>query len=148
MDPLRRKILEAGAAAAAIATAPRVLAQTGSAEGTMSFYERGPVRIHYEVTGSGFPLMLIAGGGLNSTIAGLKSGSPFNPIDEFNREFRCIAADLRNANNGYSSGPLEVDPQERRLAELAYVLGPLVDLLGFVLAEQQRFGHFRPFVRR
>jgi pimeloyl-ACP methyl ester carboxylesterase len=109
MDPVRRKILEAGAAAAAMATASRVLAQTGSAEGGMSFYERGPVRIHYEQTGSGFPLMLIAGGGLNSTIAGLKNGSPFNPIDEFKNEYRCIAADLRNANSGYSSGPLEID---------------------------------------
>jgi pimeloyl-ACP methyl ester carboxylesterase len=109
MDPVRRKILEAGAAAAAMATASRVLAQTGSGAGAMSFYERGPVRIHYEVAGSGFPLMLIAGGGLNSTIAGLKNGSPFNPIDEFKNEFRCIAADLRNANSGYSSGPLEVD---------------------------------------
>jgi pimeloyl-ACP methyl ester carboxylesterase len=109
MDPVRRKILETGAAAAAMATASRVLAQTGSAGGAMSFYERGPVRIHYEETGSGFPLMLIAGGGLNSTIAGLKNGSPFNPIDEFKSEFRCIAADLRNANNGYSSGPLEID---------------------------------------
>ena len=109
MDPLRRKILEAGAAAAAMATASRVLAQTGSAEGAMTFYERGSVRIHYEETGSGFPLMLIAGGGLNSTISGLKNGSPFNPIDEFKSEYRCIAADLRNANGGQSSGPLEID---------------------------------------
>jgi pimeloyl-ACP methyl ester carboxylesterase len=109
MDPVRRKILEAGAAAAAMATASRVLAQTGAAERAMSFYEKGPVRIHYEVAGSGVPLMLIAGGGLNSTISGLKNGSPFNPIDEFKSEYRCIAADLRNANGGYSSGPLEVD---------------------------------------
>jgi len=42
----------------------------------MSFYEKGPVRIHYEEVGSGFPLLLIAGGGLNSTISGLTSGSP------------------------------------------------------------------------
>jgi pimeloyl-ACP methyl ester carboxylesterase len=109
MDPLRRKILEAGAAAAAMATASRVLAQAGSAESALTFYERGPVRIHYEVAGAGFPLMLIAGGGLNSTISGLKSGSPFNPIDEFKGDYRCIAADLRNANGGNSSGPLEVD---------------------------------------
>jgi len=110
MDPVRRKILEAGAAAAAMATASRVLAQTGSPERAMTFYERGPVRIHYEQTGSGFPLLLIAGGGLNnSTIDGLQSGSPFNPIDEFKNEFRCIAADLRNANSGHSTGPLEID---------------------------------------
>jgi pimeloyl-ACP methyl ester carboxylesterase len=74
-----------------------------------SFYNRGAVRIYYEEAGSGFPLLLIAGGGLNSTIAGLKRGDPFNPIDEFKGEYRCIAADLRNANGGQSSGPLEID---------------------------------------
>jgi pimeloyl-ACP methyl ester carboxylesterase len=75
----------------------------------MSFYARGPVRIYYEEAGSGFPLLLIAGGGLNSTIAGLKRGDPFNPITEFHGEYRCIASDLRNANGGQSSGPLEVE---------------------------------------
>ena len=109
MDPIRRKILVTGAAAAAMATAPRVLAQqTGQGGAAMSFYEKGPVRIHYEEAGSGFPLLLIAGGGLNSTIAGLNRG-PFNPIEEFKGEYRCIAADLRNANNGQSSGPLETE---------------------------------------
>ena len=74
----------------------------------MSFYEKGPVRIHYEEAGSGFPLLVIAGGGLNSTIAGLAT-HPFNPIEEFKGEYRCIASDLRNANRGRSSGPLEID---------------------------------------
>ena len=37
----------------------------------MSFFEKGAVRIHYEEAGSGFPLLLIAGGGLNSNIPGL-----------------------------------------------------------------------------
>jgi hypothetical protein len=32
----------------------------------MPFYEKGAVRIHFEEAGSGFPLLLIAGGGLNS----------------------------------------------------------------------------------
>ncbi len=73
----------------------------------MSFFEKGKVRIHYEEAGSGFPLLLIAGGGLNSTIAAL--ASPFNAIDEFKGEYRCIASDLRNANGGQSSGPLEMD---------------------------------------
>jgi pimeloyl-ACP methyl ester carboxylesterase len=73
----------------------------------MSFYEKGPVRIHYEEAGAGFPLLLIAGGGLNSTIAGLSN--PFDVIGEFKGEYRCIAADLRNANTGQSSGPLEID---------------------------------------
>jgi pimeloyl-ACP methyl ester carboxylesterase len=73
----------------------------------MPFYERGPVRIHYQEAGSGFPLMLIPGGGLNSTIA--KLNNPFDAIGEFKGEYRCIAADLRNANDGQSSGPLEPD---------------------------------------
>jgi pimeloyl-ACP methyl ester carboxylesterase len=109
VDSVRRKLVKAGAAAAAMATASRVFAQTVRGGAAMSFYERGPVRIHYEEHGRGFPLMLIAGGGLNSTIEGLKTGSPFNPIEEFNSDYRCIAADLRNANAGQSSGPLEID---------------------------------------
>jgi pimeloyl-ACP methyl ester carboxylesterase len=110
VDSVRRKLVKAGAAAAAMATASRVFAQrAGQGAAASSVYERGPVRIHYEEQGRGFPLMLIAGGGLNSTIDGLKTGSPFNPIEEFKSEYRCIAADLRNANAGQSSGPLEID---------------------------------------
>ena len=79
MDPIRRKILKTGAAATAMAAAPRVFAQqTGQGGAAMSFYEKGPVRIHYEEAGSGFPLLLIAGGGLNSTIAGL-TAQPLQP---------------------------------------------------------------------
>src|SRR4051812_44319204 len=76
----------------------------------MATFEKGAVRIHYEEAGSGYPLLLIAGGGLNSTIAGL-SGSypPFDSFEEFKGEYRCIAADLRNAKGGQSSGPLEID---------------------------------------
>jgi pimeloyl-ACP methyl ester carboxylesterase len=83
MDPIRRKILAAGAGATALAAATRVLAQqAGPAGAALSFYEKGPVRIHYEEAGAGFP---------------------------FKGEYRCIAADLRNANGGQSSGPLEID---------------------------------------
>ena len=107
MDTVRRNILATGAAATAVAVAPHAFAQQGAA---MSFYEKGPVRICYEETGSGFPLLVIAGGGLNSTIAGLRgASSPFNPMEEFKGEYRCIAADLRNANGGQSTGPLEID---------------------------------------
>ena len=75
----------------------------------MKFYEKGGVRIHYEEAGSGFPLLLIAGGGLNATISFFTAGSPFNAVDEFKNEFRCITMDLRNAEGGQSSGPLDVD---------------------------------------
>ncbi len=81
MDSTRRTVLATGAAAAAVAAAPRVFAQGTSG---MSFYEKGAVRIRYTEAGSGFPL-------------------------EFKGEYRCIASDLRNANSGQSSGPLEID---------------------------------------
>ena len=110
VDQVRRNILAAGAATAAMAAAPSArAAQQARPNGPGKFYEKGAVRIYYEEAGSGFPLLLIAGGGLNSTIAGLKRGDPFNPIDEFKGEYRTIASDLRNANTGQSSGPLEVE---------------------------------------
>jgi len=75
----------------------------------MPFHEKGNVRIHYQEAGSGFPLLLIAGGGLNSKISFFTGHAPFNAIEEFKGEYRCIAADLRNANGGQSTGPLEID---------------------------------------
>jgi pimeloyl-ACP methyl ester carboxylesterase len=109
MDTDRRTVLTTGAAATAVAAAPQAFAQQAGQAG-MRFYEKGAVRIHYEEAGSGFPLLLIAGGGLNSTIAGFASpSSPFNPITEFKGEYRCIASDLRNAVPGFSTGPLEAD---------------------------------------
>jgi pimeloyl-ACP methyl ester carboxylesterase len=95
-----------------VAAAPaRLFAQaTGQGGTAMGFYEKGAVRIHFEEAGSGFPLLVIAGGGLNSTISGLSgSASPFNPMEQFKAEYRCIASDLRNANGGQSAGPLEAD---------------------------------------
>ena len=109
MDSTRRTILATGAAATAMAVAPRAFAQQTGEEGAGArFYEKGSVRIRYQEAGSGFPLLLIAGGGLNSRMAGLVT-SPFNPIEEFKGEYRCIFADLRNANGGESSGPLDID---------------------------------------
>jgi len=108
MDPIRRHIVATGVAAATMAAAPQVFAQQAAQGGAVKFYEKGPVRIRYDEAGSGFPLLLIAGGGLNSVMAGLAT-SPFNPIEEFKGEYRCVFADLRNANPGQSSGPLEID---------------------------------------
>jgi pimeloyl-ACP methyl ester carboxylesterase len=109
VNSIRRKLLKTGAAAAAMAAAPSVLAQQNANEASGRFYQKGNVRIRYEDTGSGFPLLLIPGGGLNgSTIAGIQGGNPFNTLDAFKAEFRCIYADLRNSA-GQSTGPLEID---------------------------------------
>ena len=112
MDPTRRTLLTTGAAAAAVAVVPRVFAQQPSGERNtpMPVFEKGNVRIRYQEAGSGVPLLLIPGGGLNSTMSLLTAESaPFNAIEEFKNEYRCITADLRNANGGQSSGPLEID---------------------------------------
>ena len=109
VDRTRRTLLKAGAAAAAMAVTPSALAQQGGSAPAGRFYQRGDTRIHYDETGSGFPLLLISGGGLNgSTIAGIRAGNPFNTIEAFKGEFRCIYADLRHSA-GQSTGPLEVD---------------------------------------
>jgi pimeloyl-ACP methyl ester carboxylesterase len=92
-----------------MAAAPRVFAQQTGGGAAMSIYERGPVRIRFEEAGSGFPLLLIPGGGLNSAISFLTGNAPFNAIEEFKGEYRCVVADLRNANTGQSSGPLEIE---------------------------------------
>jgi len=111
MDSSRRALLTTGVAAAAAAAAPRAFAQqqSGKGETAMPFYQKGDVRIHYQEAGSGFPLLLIPGGGLNSTISNFTGSAPFNPMEEFKSEYRCVTSDLRNANGGQSSGPLEID---------------------------------------
>src|SRR5262245_33001285 len=107
IDQIRRNVLATGVAAAAVAAAPQVFAQQTAKKG--SFYEKGPVRIYYEEEGSGFPLLLIPGGGLNSTVAGLRRGNPFDAFGEFKGEYRCISCDLRNSITGQSTGPLDID---------------------------------------
>ena len=74
----------------------------------MPIYKSGPVQVHYEEAGSGFPLLVIPGGGLNATIAGLAVHA-FNPLEVFSDTYRVIALDLRNANQGQSKGPLEIE---------------------------------------
>jgi hypothetical protein len=69
MDSIRRKIPSAGTAATTMAAALRGLAQPAGQAGTAaSFYEKGDVRIRSDEIGSGFPLLVIPGGGLNSRI--------------------------------------------------------------------------------
>src|SRR5436853_1570528 len=107
MAPTRRTVLTTAAAAAALAAAPQAFSQQSSAK--TGFYEKGKTRIYYEDTGgSGVPLLVIAGGGHNSTVEAARTG-PFNPFEEFRSECRVIGCDLRTAYTGKSSGPLEID---------------------------------------
>ena len=74
----------------------------------MPFYQKGDVRIRYEETGSGFPLLVTPGGGLNSRVSNWPT-AVFNAMDAFKNDFRCITMDQRNANGGESTGPVQVE---------------------------------------
>ena len=69
----------------------------------MPFYEKGDVRIRYEETGSGFPLLVTPGGGLNSRVSNWPT-AVFNAMEVFKNDFRCITMDQRNANGGEFDG--------------------------------------------
>jgi pimeloyl-ACP methyl ester carboxylesterase len=77
----------------------------------MATYERGDVSIYFEERGTpdGFPLLLLAPGGLNSTID-FWNRMPINPLELFASDYRIIALDERNAGSR-SRGPIPtVDP--------------------------------------
>src|SRR3984885_1836656 len=71
----------------------------------MPFYEKGNVRIRYEEVGSGFPLLVTPGGGLNSRVSNWPT-AVFNAPEALKNDFRCITMDQRNANGGESTGPI------------------------------------------
>jgi len=71
----------------------------------MPFYQKGDVRIRYEEVGSGFPLLVTPGGGLNSRVSNWPT-AVINAMEEFKNDFRCITMDQRNANGGESTGPI------------------------------------------
>src|SRR5215813_6529394 len=124
IDSSRRTILTTGAAAAATAAASPVFAQAQQpaaaqalpAGAKTGFYEKGNVRIRYAEIGSGFPLLALPGGGLNSGI-GVWSRAVINIPEEFKNDFRVITMDQRNASNGESTGPVPVDDPWSAFAE-------------------------------
>jgi len=85
-----------------------VFAQAQGQGGAFKFYEKGNVRIRYQEIGSGFPLLVTPGGGLNSRISNW-ANAVINTMEEFKSDFRCITMDQRNATGGESTGPIPVD---------------------------------------
>src|SRR6202051_2487137 len=74
----------------------------------MPFYEKGNVQIRYEVTGSGFPLLVTPGGGLNSRVSDWPI-AVLNAMEVFKADVVCRTMDQRNADGGQSHGPIQVD---------------------------------------
>ncbi len=71
----------------------------------MPFFERDGARIHYEVYGDGFPVLLLAAGGMRSSIPFWEKASLWNPIEALSSRYRVIAMDQRNA--GQSTAPIK-----------------------------------------
>lgn len=69
----------------------------------MPIFERDDVRLYYEEHGSGFPVLLIAPGGMRSSVPYWKN-APWNPIEQLSPHYRVIAMDQRNA--GQSTAPV------------------------------------------
>jgi pimeloyl-ACP methyl ester carboxylesterase len=67
------------------------------------FFERDDVVIHWEESGSGYPILVFAPGGMRSSIE-FWERAPFDPRRELGSEFRVIAMDQRNA--GRSRAPI------------------------------------------
>jgi pimeloyl-ACP methyl ester carboxylesterase len=103
----------ASAAAPGLASAqsaPPQAAPTGTSDPITGFYEKNGVRIRYQEIGSGFPLLVTPGGGLNSRISNWAT-AVFNAPEAFKNNFRVITMDQRNANGGESTGPIPLgDP--------------------------------------
>src|SRR4249920_566728 len=74
----------------------------------MPIFQKGEIRIRYEEVGSGFPLLVTPGGGLNSRVSNWPTAA-INGMEEFKNDFRVITMDQRNANGGESEGPLAID---------------------------------------
>ena len=69
----------------------------------MPEFQQGELSLYYEEQGSGFPLLLIAPGGMRSTID-FWQRTPWNPIEQLAGTYRVIAMDQRNA--GRSRAPV------------------------------------------
>jgi pimeloyl-ACP methyl ester carboxylesterase len=69
----------------------------------MPIFTRGDVSLYYEEHGSGFPLLMIAPGGMRSTVSFWDRVS-WNPIPHLATHYRVIAMDQRNA--GQSKAPI------------------------------------------
>jgi pimeloyl-ACP methyl ester carboxylesterase len=66
----------------------------------MPQFEYGPISIRFEVHGSGFPVLLIAPGAMESAID-MWEGATISPLALYDGAFRLIAMDQRNAGRSF-----------------------------------------------
>jgi pimeloyl-ACP methyl ester carboxylesterase len=68
----------------------------------MPIFTRGETKLYYEDHGKGFPLLLIAPGGMRSAVSFWEK-TPWNVITQLAPHYRVIAMDQRNAGNSSAS---------------------------------------------
>ena len=108
----------------------------------MPTFERDAVSIHYEVHGTGFPLLLFAPGGMRSAISFWR-GAEWDPVATLSPHFRVIAMDQRNA--GRSRAPVTAEDgwhsyADDHLALLDHLGIDKVHLLGGCIGGPYCFG--------
>ena len=120
----------------------------------MTVFERGPVRLHFELGGAadGEPVLLLAPGGMHSAHA-LWGRAAWDPRTALASTYRTIGMDQRNA--GASSAPVSASDGWRTYAqdqlsvldhlgiERCHVLGMCIGgpfVLGLLAAAPERFG--------
>jgi len=69
----------------------------------MPIFKRDDIELYYEEHGTGFPVLLIAPGGMRSAVP-FWERTPWNPIQHLSPQYRVIAMDQRNA--GRSVAPV------------------------------------------
>jgi pimeloyl-ACP methyl ester carboxylesterase len=72
----------------------------------MASFARGSATIHYDIEGAGYPILLIAPGGMRSANE-LWSNTPWNPRAALADDYQVIGMDQRNA--GRSSAPVSAE---------------------------------------
>jgi pimeloyl-ACP methyl ester carboxylesterase len=65
-------------------------------------YQNEEAQIFYEIEGSGYPILLIAPGGMRSENA-LWNNMPWNPRKELAHEYQLIGMDQRNAGSSFAA---------------------------------------------
>jgi pimeloyl-ACP methyl ester carboxylesterase len=97
----------------------------------MPTFTRENIDLYYEEHGKGFPLLMIAPGGMRSTVSFWEK-APWNPIPQLAAHYRVIAMDQRNA--GQSKAPIRATDGWRDYAEDQLALLDHLGVSGFHVA--------------
>ena len=96
----------------------------------MPVFERDDVCINYEIHGDGIPVLLLAPGGMRSSIS-IWEEVPYNAIERLASSYKVIAMDQRNA--GRSTAPIKTQMAGRSIPGIRLRLWITSGLKNFML---------------